>query len=239
MRNRRSATASRTADDPIISDRLSGYVGRDKRRLEVHIGFSGRMIGEGSRFFPGVSLRAAFQWRGKADFGPGPDPRWLSRRIPMSRQALTRAFVALGIAVGCASLTWAQAARAAEDRLGRGDHRVPARQRPAGAAIPRPVPTQGHGQPDGLRRLAARGVRRNRAWRTCSSTCSSRGRPTIPTSPRSSRSAGPSSTARPGSTGPTTTRRSTPPTTTSSSPSSSRPTGWSTASSRARTSPPR
>ena len=62
------------------------------------------------RFFPGNGSCERFQWRGKADSGPGPDPCWLSRRIPMSRQALTRSFVALGIAVGCASLTWAQAA---------------------------------------------------------------------------------------------------------------------------------
>ncbi len=54
-----------------------------------------------------------------------------------------------------------RAGAASQGRDGRGDRRVPARQRPARAAVPRPLPPQGHGQPDRLRRLEARGVRRD------------------------------------------------------------------------------
>ena len=48
-----------------------------------------------------------------------------------------------------------------EGGLGRGDHRVPARQRPAGPALSRSVAAQGHRQPDRPRRLATRGLRRD------------------------------------------------------------------------------
>ena len=48
-----------------------------------------------------------------------------------------------------------------EGRLGRGNHRVPAGQRPARAPVPRSDAPQGHGQPDGPGRLAARGLRRD------------------------------------------------------------------------------
>ena len=51
--------------------------------------------------------------------------------------------------------------RAQEGRLGRGNHRVPAGQRPARALVPRSDAAQGHRQPDGPGRLAARGLRRD------------------------------------------------------------------------------
>ena len=52
--------------------------------------------------------------------------------------------------------------RAREGHGGRGDHRVPARQRAARAPVPRPDPAQGHREPHRPGRLAPRGIRRDR-----------------------------------------------------------------------------
>ena len=52
-------------------------------------------------------------------------------------------------------------APAQQGGLGRGNHRVSAGQRAAGVALSRSVAAQGHRQPDRLRRLAARGLRRD------------------------------------------------------------------------------
>ena len=125
----------------------------------------------------------------------------------MSRQALTRSFVALSIAVGCAGLTWAQAAPPQKVASVEGitEYRLDNGLRVLLFPDPsRPKVTvnltvfvgsrhegygeTGHGPP--ARAHALQGDARR-----------------IPTSPRSSRSAGPSSTARPGSIGPITTRR--------------------------------
>ncbi len=113
----------------------------------------------------------------------------------------------------------------------RGTHGVPAGERAADPAVPRSVQADDDGEHHLSRRLAARGLRRDRAWPTCSSTCCSRARRATPTSRRNSMRMAPVPTARPGTTGPTTSRPSPPATPTWSGPSISRPTGWSTASS--------
>ena len=50
---------------------------------------------------------------------------------------------------------------AQEGHVGRGDHRVPAGQRPPRAPVPRSDAAQGDRQPDGPGRLASRGLRRD------------------------------------------------------------------------------
>ena len=108
----------------------------------------------------------------------------------------------------------------------RGDHRVHARQRPEGAAVSRRDQADDDRQRHLSRRLAPGELRRDRAWRTCSSTCCSRARRRSRASSRSSAAAACASTARRSSTAPTISRRSPPPTRTSTGRSRWKPTGW-------------
>ena len=173
---------------------------------------------------------------------------------------------ALGLAVGCASASagggatgsppvlgapaepGASAAAAApapagpagrhvQGPDGRGHHRVPAGQRPEGAAVPRPVQADPDREHHLLRGLAPRRLRRDRHGPPAGAHGVQGHRHATRTSGSCCRTGAPSSTAPPGTTAPTTTRSCRPRPRTWSSPSRWRPTGWSTAASPRRTWP--
>ena len=104
---------------------------------------------------------------------------------------------------------------APEGHLGRRDHRVPARQRPARAALPGPDQADGHRQHHLPRRLAPRGLRRDRHGAPARAHAL-QGHAEAPQRPAGAdRARRAARTARPGSTAPTTSRRSRRPTRTS------------------------
>ena len=187
-------------------------VGRPSRLPEIAVNVAvGRSVDLNQcGFSPGKKERARVQYRGKGECGPGPDPCWSSRRIPNVKAGSHPYLRGPFDRPRLRESDPGSRGSASKGRGGGGDHRVPARQRAAGAALPRSVPAQGHGQPDGLRRVAARGVRRDghgapaRAHALQGDAHSSR-------HPQGcSRIAEPSSTARHGSIGPITMRRSPP-----------------------------
>ena len=78
----------------------------------------------------------------------------------------------------------AAAAGAREGHHRRRHHRVPARQRPPGPALPRPVASRRSRSTSRTSSARATRATARPAWRTCSSTCSSRARRSIPNIPQ-------------------------------------------------------
>ena len=113
--------------------------------------------------------------------------------------------------------TTAPAAEPEKNRHRRRHHRVPARQRPARAALSRRLAADGHREHDRPRRLAARGLRRDRHGPPARAHGLQGHADASRRSQGAARPRGAASTARPASTAPTTSRRCRPPTTTWSS----------------------